>query len=76
MKLPRDVSGDRLVRALGRAGFYVDHQVGSHVTLRHRDRPALKVVVPVHTGRPLKPKVLHRILATVGLNPEDLRELL
>ncbi|MGH7364160.1 MAG: type II toxin-antitoxin system HicA family toxin [Candidatus Methylomirabilales bacterium] len=76
MKLPRDVSGDRLVRALGRIGFTVDHQVGSHVTLRHRDRPALKVVVPVHPGRPLKPKVLHRILATVGVSPESLRALL
>lgn len=75
-KLPRDLPGDRLIRALGRAGWYEDHQVGSHVTLRHREMPGKKVVVPVHRGRPLKPKVLHRILREVGLTVEQLRDLL
>ncbi len=75
-KLPRDVAGDRLIRALRRAGWDEDHQVGSHVTLRHREMPGKKVVVPVHPGRSLKPKVLQRILREAGLTPEVLRDLL
>ena len=75
-KLPRDVPGDRLVRALGRAGWYLDHQVGSHATLRHRGRQGKKVVVPVHPGRPIKPKVLSMILREAELTADELRELL
>lgn len=75
-KLPRDVSGDRLVKALGRAGWYVDHQVGSHVTLRNSERHGIKLVIPVHVGKPLKPKVLSRIIKEAGLTAEDLLQLL
>ena len=75
-KLPGDLPGDRLIRALARAGWYQDHQVGSHVTLRHRENPGRKVVVPLHPGRALKPKVLHRILREAGITIEQLRDLL
>lgn len=75
-KLPRDLPGDRLIRALGRAGWYVDHQVGSHVTLRNPAHSGFKLVVPVHPGKPLKPKVLRRILREAGLTVEDLLKLI
>ncbi len=75
-KLPRDIPGDRLIRALGRAGWYRDHQVGSHVTLRHQEKPGKKLVVPVHPGRPLKPEVFQRILKEAELTVERLQELL
>jgi predicted RNA binding protein YcfA (HicA-like mRNA interferase family) len=75
-KLPRDVPGDRLVRALERAGWYRDHQVGSHLTLRHNTKPGVKVVVPIHPGRPLKPKTLQRILREAAMSADDLRDLL
>ena len=75
-KLPRDLPGDRLIRGLGKTGWYVDHQVGSHATLRNTQRPGVKVVVPVHPGKPLKPKVLSRILKEVGLTTEELLNLL
>ncbi len=75
-KLPRDLPGDRLIRALGRAGWYRDHQVGSHVTLRHNAKPGKKLVVPVHPGHPLKPKTLQRILREAELTVEQLLELL
>jgi predicted RNA binding protein YcfA (HicA-like mRNA interferase family) len=32
-KLPRDLSGDELIRRLRRLGYYVLRQKGSHVTL-------------------------------------------
>lgn len=75
-KLPRDVAGSQLIRALGRNGWYVDHQVGSHVTLRHPQRSGARLVVPVHTGKPLKPKVLSRIVREAGLTVEELVQLL
>ena len=75
-KLPRDIPGDRLVRALARIGWYRDHQVGSHATLRHHENPGKKVVIPIHPGRPLKPKVLQRILHEAGLTVDRLKDLL
>lgn len=75
-KLPRDLPGDRLIRALGRIGWYVDHQVGSHATLRNSALQEKKLVVPVHPGRPLKPKTLQRIIKEAGVTVEQLRELL
>ncbi|MFN3323471.1 MAG: type II toxin-antitoxin system HicA family toxin [Bryobacteraceae bacterium] len=36
MKLPRNVSGDRLIRELQRLGYCVVREKGSHVRLTHR----------------------------------------
>jgi predicted RNA binding protein YcfA (HicA-like mRNA interferase family) len=47
MKLPRGVSGDRLVRALERLGYGVIRQKGSHVRMRHDGLPAHVVTVPL-----------------------------
>ena len=46
-KLPPDLSGDKVVKALERAGFYVKRRKGSHIVLR-RDNPSAQVVVPDH----------------------------
>ena len=45
-KLPR-LSGRELVVALGKLGFYVRRQRGSHIVLR-RDDPFAQTVVPDH----------------------------
>ena len=39
MKLPRGVSGDRLLRALRQAGYTIVRQKGSHVRLQHPGPP-------------------------------------
>ena len=41
-------TGLDVLRALERSGFYVNHVKGSHHSLRHPDKPELRVVVPVH----------------------------
>ena len=78
MKLPRDVSGDRLIRALEYLGYKVVRQKGSHVRLRHEGPPAHAITVPLHN--PVKIGTLHGILTEVGLmrsiNIESLIELL
>ena len=47
-KLPV-ISGDELIRALGKFGYVVVRQKGSHVRLRHPSDPQrLPVTVPLH----------------------------
>ena len=64
MKLLRDVSADRLIRALERLGYGVVRQKGSHIRLRHEGPPAHLVTVPRHN--PLKVGTLQAILAEVA----------
>ncbi len=74
-KLPRDISGARLISALSKAGWFLDHKVGSHATLRHAGKPGKKLVVPVHGHGSLKPGLLHRILRDADLSIEEFRKL-
>ncbi len=62
---PREV-----LRALERAGFYVHHQTGSHVNLRHPKDLSLRVVVPMH-NRDLFRATLHSILKQSGMTVEE-----
>jgi predicted RNA binding protein YcfA (HicA-like mRNA interferase family) len=74
MKLPR-ITGDEVVRALKRAGFIMDRQRGSHVILVH-PQSRKRVVVPVHTGKIVKPGTLSGILDDTGLSTEEFISLL
>lgn len=73
-RLPR-ITAHELLRALHRAGWYDSKQEGSHLTLRHPDRPS-RLVVPVHVGAILKPGLLKGILDDAGMTAEELRNLL
>jgi predicted RNA binding protein YcfA (HicA-like mRNA interferase family) len=72
-KIPTDLSGRALVRALEKIGFVVKRQRGSHVILR-RDNPPARVVVPDHKN--LRIGTLRTILNTASLTVEDLLKLL
>jgi len=73
-KLP-SVSGERLVRALKRAGFVELRQKGSHVSLERRvGDKTFRTVVPMHAA--LAKGTLSDILKQAGLTPEQLRDLL
>jgi predicted RNA binding protein YcfA (HicA-like mRNA interferase family) len=67
MKLPRGVSADRLIHALGRVGYAVVRQKGSHVRLRH-DGPPAPPGYNTQPHNPLKTGTLHGILAEVARN--------
>ena len=73
-KLPR-VTSKNLLRALLRAGFYVHHQTGSHVNLRHLTKLHLHVVVPSHVGD-LAPKTIKSIVAQAEMTVEEFTKLL
>jgi predicted RNA binding protein YcfA (HicA-like mRNA interferase family) len=72
-RLPRDVPARDLICALQRAGFAVDRQTGSHITLI-RESPKARVTVPNHKA--IKSGMLKRILNDTGLSVEQFIELL
>jgi predicted RNA binding protein YcfA (HicA-like mRNA interferase family) len=64
MSLPRDVSADQLVKALGRIGYVVVRQTGSHIRLTTRTPAVNHVTVPNHY--PIKVGTLGAILNDVA----------
>lgn len=67
------VSGEQLVAALRTIGWVDVRQRGSHVRMKHPDRP-LALVVPLH--RELKRGTLAGILRDAGVERDDFRRLL
>jgi predicted RNA binding protein YcfA (HicA-like mRNA interferase family) len=68
------VRGDRLVKALDRAGFAVTRVKGSHHRLRHPDGRA--TTVPVHAGQDVPKGTLRSVLQDTGLTVEELLKYL
>lgn len=71
-KLPT-VNSTQIIRALERADFYIHHQTGSHITLKHPD--GRRTVVPFHR-QDLKKSTLKSILRQTGIDAETLMDLL
>ena len=72
-RLPRELSGQEVKRALERAGFYLKRQRGSHMILR-RDVPFAQVVVPDH--RTIDTGTLSHILDAADLTVDEFLRLL
>jgi predicted RNA binding protein YcfA (HicA-like mRNA interferase family) len=64
MKLPRDVSGPELVKALRVLGYSVDRQKGSHVRVTTQVEGEHHEVVPNHN--PIKTGTLSGILKSIA----------
>jgi predicted RNA binding protein YcfA (HicA-like mRNA interferase family) len=71
-KLPV-LSGEKCIKALGKAGFYFKRQEGSHVTFR-RDEPFCQLVVPLH--KELDRGTLRTIIRQSGLSINEFIKLL
>jgi len=72
-KLPRGLSGRKVINALRRAGFYIRRQKASHVIMR-RDEPFAQVVVPYHKS--IDTGTLDMILEGAGLTIKNFVKLL
>ena len=68
------VTAKQAIRALQRFGYFIHRQRGSHVALKHPDRPG-RITVPLHGGD-LKRDVLASILDQAGLTGEEFERLL
>ncbi|MDO8525050.1 MAG: type II toxin-antitoxin system HicA family toxin [Candidatus Omnitrophota bacterium] len=75
VSLPQ-VPGQRIVRALEKAGFVVRRQRGSHVVLVHPQDLARRVIVPLHGSKDVKLGTLRAILKGAGISAEELKDLL
>jgi len=78
MRLPRDLTGAQLIRALGKLGYMPTRQTGSHVRLTCESPAQHHVTVPLHD--PLRIGTLAAILAAVadahGLTRDELQQQL
>ena len=64
MKLPRDLSGDDLVKALAKYGYQITRQKGSHMRLTTQRRGEHHVTIPRHN--PMRTGTLRSILDMVA----------
>lgn len=69
-KLPRDLSGYQVVRALTRAGYRIARRHGSHRVLERAD-----VVVTVPDHKVVREGTLRRIIRDAGLTVREFLEL-
>jgi predicted RNA binding protein YcfA (HicA-like mRNA interferase family) len=78
MKLPRDVSGRDMAKALSKLGYTIDRQDGSHIRLTTSKPTEHHITIPDHN--PIKIGTLNSILRDVGahakLDRQPLLELL
>lgn len=65
----------KLLKALLKVGFYIHHQSGSHVNLRHKDKTNLHTVIPIHS-KDLAPKTLKTILVQSEISVQEIIDLL
>jgi predicted RNA binding protein YcfA (HicA-like mRNA interferase family) len=71
--LPR-VSGQEVVKALGKVGYQFDHQRASHIVLRDAAPPNRRLTVPDH--KEVAKGTLRAIIRQAGLTVEEFRALL
>lgn len=74
MKLPRDLSGARLIKALDRLGYRVTRQTGSHVRLTCASSKEHHLTIPLHD--PLRVGTLAAILADIAAHHGITRDVL
>jgi len=65
----------RVIRALERAGFSIDHVTGSHYILYHPGKPQLRVTVAYH-NRDIRPSTLRSIIRQAGMTADEFIDLL
>jgi predicted RNA binding protein YcfA (HicA-like mRNA interferase family) len=72
-KLPA-VTSKELARVAQRLGFELRRQRGSHaIYVRLADHR--RVVIPMHSGRDLKPKTLRGIIEDLGVTVEEFQAM-
>lgn len=64
MRLPRDIDGTELAKALSKVGYEVTRQSGSHIRLTLAEAPQHHITIPAH--QPLKVGTLAAVLAEVA----------
>jgi len=69
------VRAKEVVRVAEALGFVLDRQKGSHAIF-YREKGGSRVVIPMHSGKTLKPKTLAGIVQDMGISLDEFRALL
>lgn len=74
MKLPRDLSGRELAKALNCLGYVVSHQTGSHMRLTTRANGEHHLTIPDHDSLRIGTLggILREVETHAGLSREEL----
>lgn len=67
------VSARQLCKMLGKIGYFIDHQTGSHIILRHKEPPHRRLTVPEH--KEIAKGTLRTIIRQAGLTLEEFKNL-
>ena len=73
-RLPVLTSRD-VIKVAKKLGFQFDRQSGSHAVYIHPEKK-LRVVIPIHQGKDIKPKTLKGIIDDMGVTIDEFKELL
>lgn len=73
MPKPPTISGKELIKKLGKRGYRVVRQKGSHARLQNIDPSFKPLTVPMHKF--IKPGLLHKIIRDANLTPEEFMDL-
>ena len=65
------INSRKLLQFLKKKGYYIHHQVGSHLALKHKQDISKRVTLPMH-NRDLKPGTLNSILKQAGIDKKEL----
>jgi predicted RNA binding protein YcfA (HicA-like mRNA interferase family) len=68
------LSPRKLIKILQKAGFKIIRQKGSHAIMMN-DK-SIRIVIPVHPGKDVKPGLIRAIIKEAGLSREDFLKLL
>jgi predicted RNA binding protein YcfA (HicA-like mRNA interferase family) len=71
MAKPPALSPKKILKALLRAGFYIHHQSGSHIQLRHTQKSHLRITIPYHSHFDLPSSVVNNILKQAEISKEE-----
>lgn len=72
MRIPRDLTGKELIKALGKLGYEVTRQSGSHIRLTTSRNGTHHITIPDH--RPIKVGTLSGILGDIAVHHQMTRE--
>ena len=68
------ISPEKMIKVLEKFGFKPVRQKGSHVILMNDER--VKIVVPFHSGKKLKPTLIRIIIKEAGITRDEFFEML
>ncbi len=76
MKLPRDLSGKELAKALGKRGYAISHQTGSHMRLTTQQEGEHHVTIPNHSELRIGTlnSIIREVAAHAGLSRNEFME--